>query len=70
MLVLLHAHCLRAGVDRLYERLHSYFKSIYCRETSAASVIDRSKDTVVLKENGDTARLDNERIVYERWQDV
>ena len=48
----------------LYERLRHYFESIYCRETSTDSVIDRSKETVVLKENGDTARHDKERIVY------
>lgn len=48
----------------LYERLRNYFESIYRRETSTDSVIDRSKETVVLKENGDTARHDKEHIVY------
>lgn len=53
-----------ADTTGLYERLRSYFESIYRRETSKDSVIDRSKETVVLKENGDTARHDKERIVY------
>lgn len=53
-----------ADTTGLFERLRSYFESIYRRETSTDSVIDRSKETVVLKENGDTARHDKERIVY------
>lgn len=48
----------------IYERLRNYFESIYRRETSKDSVIDRSKETVVLTENGDTTRHDKERIVY------
>lgn len=48
----------------LYNRLRSYFESMYSRETSSDSVIDRQKETVVLKENGDTTRHDTERIVY------
>lgn len=48
----------------IYERLRNYFESIYRREVSTDSVVDRSKETVVLKENGDTARHDKERIVY------
>lgn len=48
----------------IYERLRNYFESIYHREVSTDSVVDRSKETVVLKENGDTARHDKERIVY------
>lgn len=48
----------------IYERLRNYFESIYHREVSTDSVIDRSKETVVLKENGDTARHDKERIIY------
>lgn len=55
---------IEADTTGLYERLRSYFESIYRRETSTDSVIDRSKETVVLKENGDTARHDKERIVY------
>lgn len=48
----------------IYERLRNYFESIYHREVSTDSVVDRSKETVVLKENGDTARHDKERIIY------
>lgn len=54
----------KADTTGLYGRLRNYFESIYRREASTDSVIDRSKETVVLKENGDTARLDKERIVY------
>ena len=54
----------KADTTGLYERLRSYFESIYRRETLKDSVIDRSKETVILKENGDTARHDKERIVY------
>ena len=54
----------KADTTGLYERLRSYFESIYHRESSTDSVIDRTKETVVLKENGDTARHDKERIVY------
>lgn len=48
----------------LYERLRCHFESMHRREASSDSVIDRSKETVVLKENGDTSRHDTERIVY------
>ena len=41
-----------ADTTGLYDRLRNYFESIYRRET------------VVLKENGDTTRHDKERIVY------
>lgn len=53
-----------ADTTGIYERLRRYFESIYRRETSKDSVIDRQKETVVLKENGDTARHDRERVVY------
>lgn len=48
----------------MYERLRSFFESMYHREASSDSLIDRTKETVVLKENGDTARHDRERVVY------
>lgn len=48
----------------IYERMRALFESRYQREASSDSVIDRSKETVVLKENGDTTRHDKERIVY------
>lgn len=54
----------KADTTGIYERLRSFFESMYSRETSSDSVIDRQKETVVLKENGDTARHDTERTVY------
>lgn len=48
----------------LYERMRSFFESMYRRESSSDSLIDRTKETVVLRENGDTARHDKERIAY------
>lgn len=53
-----------ADTTGLYERMRSFFESQRLKETSSDSVIDRTKETVVLKENGDTARHDKERIVY------
>ncbi|MDE6860946.1 MAG: hypothetical protein K2J65_11105 [Duncaniella sp.] len=53
-----------ADTTGLYERMRSVFESMYRKETSSDSIIDRTKETVVLKENGDTARHDKERIVY------
>lgn len=53
-----------ADTTGLYERLRDFFESMYSREVSSDSVIDRQKETVVLKENGDTARHDTERTVY------
>lgn len=48
----------------IYNRLRALFESMYQREASSDSVIERQKETVVLLENGDTARHDRERIVY------
>lgn len=48
----------------IYERIRALFESTYQRETSSDSVIERQRETVVLRENGDTARHDKERIVY------
>lgn len=53
-----------ADTAAIYERLRDFFESMYRREVSSDSVVDRSKETVVLKENGDTARHDRERTVY------
>ncbi len=55
---------IEADTTGLYERIRSFFESQRLRETSSDSLIDRTKETVVLKENGDTARHDKERIVY------
>lgn len=53
-----------ADTASFYDRLRSLFESMYSREVSSDSVIDRQKETVTLKENGDTARHDRERVVY------
>ncbi|WP_289747132.1 hypothetical protein [Paramuribaculum intestinale] len=53
-----------ADTTGLYERMRGFFESQRLKETSSDSLIDRTKETVVLKENGDTARHDKERIVY------
>ncbi len=55
---------IEADTTGLYERIRSFFESQRLRVTSSDSLIDRTKETVVLKENGDTARHDKERIVY------
>lgn len=48
----------------IYARMRALLETMYQREASSDSVIDRSKETVVIRENGDTARHDKERIVY------
>ena len=53
-----------ADTTGLYERMRNFFESQRFKETSSDSIIDRTKETVVLKENGDTARHDRERVVY------
>lgn len=55
---------IKADTTGLYERMRNVFESMYRKETSSDSIIDRTKETVVLRENGDTARHDKERIVY------
>lgn len=55
---------IEADTTGLYERMRSFFESQRLKETSSDSIIDRTKETVVLKENGDTARHDKERMVY------
>lgn len=53
-----------ADTTGLFERMRALIESRYQREASSDSIIDRTKETVVLRENGDTARHDKERIVY------
>lgn len=53
-----------ADTTAIYNRLLSYFEAMRQKETSRDSLIDHTKETVILKENGDTARHDRERIVY------
>ncbi|MBD5367246.1 MAG: hypothetical protein HDR82_09680 [Bacteroides sp.] len=48
----------------IYNRLLRLFESRREKETCSDSLFDREKETLVLRENGDTARHDRERIVY------
>ena len=54
----------KADTTGLYEGIRSLLDFMFRREASSDSLIDRTKETVVLKENGDTARHDKERVVY------
>lgn len=54
----------KADTTGLYEGIRSLLDFMSRREASSDSLIDRTKETVVLKENGDTARHDKERVVY------
>ena len=53
-----------ADTAAIYNRLLKLFESSREKETRSDSLFDRFKETIVLKENGDTARYDRERIVY------
>lgn len=53
-----------ADTAAVYNRLKTLVESVYQREVSSDSVIDRQKETVVLTADGDTARHDRERIVF------
>lgn len=53
-----------ADTTAIYNRLLKIFESSREKETRSDSLFDRLKETIVLKENGDTARHDRERIVY------
>lgn len=48
----------------IYERARLFFEAMFHRDVSSDSVIDRQTEKVVLKENGDTARHDRERVIY------
>lgn len=53
-----------ADTTAIYNRLLKFFESTREKETRSDSLFDREKETLVLKENGDTARRDRERIIY------
>lgn len=53
-----------ADTTAIYNRLYKYFEALRQRESSSDSIFDRLKETIVLKENGDTARHDRERFLY------
>lgn len=53
-----------ADTAAIYERARLFFEAMFHRDVSSDSVIDRQTEKVVLKENGDTARHDRERVIY------
>lgn len=55
---------LEADTTEIYNRLLKFFESTHEKEARSDSLVDREKETVILKENGDTARYDRERIIY------
>ena len=59
-----HTEYREADTTAIYNRLLKLFESRRERESRSDSLVDREKETVVLRENGDTARHDRERIVY------
>lgn len=59
-----HTEYREADTTAIYNRLLQLFESRKEKETRSDSLIDHTRETVVLKENGDTARHDRERIVY------
>lgn len=56
----------RTGADTasIYARALAEFQRTRWWERQADSVIDRSKETVVLNDQGDTVKHNNERIIY------
>lgn len=59
-----HTEYREADTTAIYNRLLRLFESRMERETRADSLVDRTKELVVLTETGDTARHDTERIIY------
>lgn len=53
-----------ADTTAIYNRLLKFFESTREKETRSDSLFDREKETLILRENGDTARHDRERIIY------
>lgn len=53
-----------ADTTAIYNRLLKLFESRRERDSRSDSLVDRTKETVVLNEKGDTTRHDKERIVY------
>ena len=53
-----------ADTTAIYERLLQSLESRREKEVRSDSIVDREREVVVLKENGDTARYDRERIIY------
>lgn len=53
-----------ADTTVIYNRLLKIFESRKEKETKSDSLVDRTKETVVLNEKGDTTRHDKEHTVY------
>lgn len=53
-----------ADTKEIYERIFRMFESMRENESRSDSLIDREKETLVLKENGDTASRELVRIIY------
>lgn len=53
-----------ADTTAIYNRLLNIFESRKEKESKSDSLIDRTKETVVINEHGDTTRHDKERIIY------
>lgn len=53
-----------ADTTAIYNHLLRLFETKHEKESRSDSLFDRTKEVVVLKENGDTARYDRVRIVY------
>lgn len=53
-----------ADTAAIYNRALRMFEFMRDRERSSDSLVDRSRETVVLNEQGDTTRHDRERIIY------
>lgn len=53
-----------ADTAAILERLTRMYESMWRQERQSDSLVDRSKETVVVNERGDTTRHDRERIVY------
>ena len=53
-----------ADTTAIYERLLQSLESRREKDVRSDSIVDREREVVVLKENGDTARHDRERIIY------
>ena len=59
-----HTEYKEADTTAIYNRLLSLFQSTMSKEARSDSLVDRSSETVVLNEKGDTTRHDREHIIY------
>ena len=59
-----HIEYMAADTAAIYNHLKSFFESQRLRETASDSLIERTKETVVINDIGDTTRHDRERTIY------